>query len=994
MRRTLTCSLLFLFCHFSWCYEAATHSRITLQSISNSVITTDQNLLNELGIGHNFGEPKFPSIVPKDINNPNPDEVEFKSDASITEIIRGGSVLEDAEERSLFHFYDPQHGGRSLQEGAYNANYSSMIWSNEGHDNFLQVIPEQEYSYRDALEYFYSGLTASSEEVRKLFLGKMFRSLGHVIHHIQDMAQPQHVRNDQHCDYHANILCWPINNPSHYEKYTDQRRNSLPFTISEGLVPTIPFFSMASEYWDNAAGSGMAEFTSNNFVSQGTNFLLVLADNPLPYPGYPLPALISGASNVSENLDTLFEEDGITAEERADVLDDLNCAPAIRLCKIEFIPTIVTDNYLPSSNNTALNQRASSISLLDDELRKRGLFVNDSDWLTTLNRFNFISAYRFLIPRAVAYGAGLINHYFRGRLQIEKSVNDGNQLTIKVKNVSKQEQALAGDSFELYYDAKDGTRKRINDITVISGSFILEAGKSSELTAELPSDVDPSKDKPYLLVFNAFNHGGLIGKDNGIAAVNFAAEREFSGFLVWPLYTPSDGNDGQRLITKISGLWTATPAPDLEAGNVDWKGQYVNGAPTKVVTWYGEKTRYMPVDNVWRSSSIFQGGKEYSRMPCSVLGAAVQKDSNGSEWIVGICVSSSKIRVMKRPNSFSQSPNMFDPVNEPNGWRELGAFDVTAEKYTSWFFNGNGTEAQSIVRIPTGQSYPNHLMIKRLKITLSGGVASLTEEENGHPVRHDTLTRTHSSSQCHESETTSAKFPLAVDYHENQEIIAYFETNLERTRETKLDAPQNQVEVHAGADSLNTGGNSLMIYTEEGSDKRVDTAGVNNLDWHDYQLMRGMTYFDMRSQLSVYTEEEYSATFAGSSNTGSYIETEDSNDRSLAIIDQGISGHQSLVLEEYNTGGPINTGRNNFIIYDTGSCNSTQEVDIFVDYPTPDNFYYETYAVTDIQNEAAVSFNVGGYFGSASMDQLTGSDLRALIPGGGDDARFEIYLIK
>jgi hypothetical protein len=37
-----------------------------------------------------------------------------------------------------------------------------------------------------------------SPDERDRMLAEMFQSLGHVIHHIQDMAQPQHTRNDAH----------------------------------------------------------------------------------------------------------------------------------------------------------------------------------------------------------------------------------------------------------------------------------------------------------------------------------------------------------------------------------------------------------------------------------------------------------------------------------------------------------------------------------------------------------------------------------------------------------------------------------------------------------------------------------------------------------------------------------------------------------------------------------------------------------------------------
>jgi len=44
--------------------------------------------------------------------------------------------------------------------------------------------------------HFYNGLTKPDATTQSQELGAMFRSLGQVIHLLQDTAQPQHARND------------------------------------------------------------------------------------------------------------------------------------------------------------------------------------------------------------------------------------------------------------------------------------------------------------------------------------------------------------------------------------------------------------------------------------------------------------------------------------------------------------------------------------------------------------------------------------------------------------------------------------------------------------------------------------------------------------------------------------------------------------------------------------------------------------------------------
>ena len=62
---------------------------------------------------------------------------------------------------------------------------------------------DQLFSFKDARRYFFEALSGTgffgqSASGRAANFGLMFQSLGHVIHHIQDMAQPQHVKNEAH----------------------------------------------------------------------------------------------------------------------------------------------------------------------------------------------------------------------------------------------------------------------------------------------------------------------------------------------------------------------------------------------------------------------------------------------------------------------------------------------------------------------------------------------------------------------------------------------------------------------------------------------------------------------------------------------------------------------------------------------------------------------------------------------------------------------------
>ena len=276
----------------------------------------------------------------------------------------------------------------------------------------------QDFSLRDARDYFYRALTDRSLLVRSANFGSMFQALGHVIHHLQDMAQPQHVRNDVHCDEDA---CRSLTSalginqlfaPSMYEKYTDlgnatnpyeSVRLNLPY-LGTGSTPAFPAasngaspFRTARSLWrttavggDIASGKGIAEYTNRNFFSAGT---IQTYPSPPP-PGLSFTTYHSPSSEV--DVSALLGGAAFTG-------------------KVRFWNSEVTDSL---TGVTETNERALSEGLLDSDLVKRYSTTQPGYLVYALNRFTFDAAHKFLIPRAVGYSAGLINFFFRGQLEI------------------------------------------------------------------------------------------------------------------------------------------------------------------------------------------------------------------------------------------------------------------------------------------------------------------------------------------------------------------------------------------------------------------------------------------------------------------------------------------------------------------------------------------------------------------------------------------------
>jgi len=157
-----------------------------LQAVNNSSIVKEPGLLKTLGLKKMQDD----KIFPNSNNKRN----------TIRELVRFGARFEDDSPRFINHFYDPLQN-RPLQNVSPFNPEISPDWALE--DN--EEIGGQDYSYRNALDYFYEALTIptgflvkADEKTRKENFGRTFQTLGQVIHHIQDMAQPQHVRLDEH----------------------------------------------------------------------------------------------------------------------------------------------------------------------------------------------------------------------------------------------------------------------------------------------------------------------------------------------------------------------------------------------------------------------------------------------------------------------------------------------------------------------------------------------------------------------------------------------------------------------------------------------------------------------------------------------------------------------------------------------------------------------------------------------------------------------------
>jgi hypothetical protein len=134
-------------------------------------------------------------------------------------------------------------------------------------------------------QHYLQALTAATAAERQAYFARTFRGLGHQIHLIQDAAQPDHVRNDNHFEDALFKKNWF--GSFYFEEWATQRdeyidsltqvpiRPTVPLDVSRGFAPSTQFIDADYYTGDNPSDSlaqGIAEFTNANFFSDDTIF--------------------------------------------------------------------------------------------------------------------------------------------------------------------------------------------------------------------------------------------------------------------------------------------------------------------------------------------------------------------------------------------------------------------------------------------------------------------------------------------------------------------------------------------------------------------------------------------------------------------------------------------------------------------------------------------------------------------------------------------------
>ena len=344
--------------------------------------------------------------------------VDTKSNlGTVLELIRQGARYEDdvlaLPPRPLHHFFDPATGkGLSIDPLQYvGVLPASVVLLIAGVNATNQASPDwaldstmtNNFSRKALSNFMYDAYLKPTKAERDAATGRMFETIGRLLHHVQDMAQPQHVRNDAHLHFELLEQMCPIpptpgledpvcplyralRAPSLYEQWTKSLpAASLPMTGYQPVYGPTDWatFSHPRRFWTHN-GKGMADFTYRNFFSAGT-----MRRSP-PTTG------------------TAFDM-------RARDL----CAGAVPPCEVanldhfvKFFPSTVDDQLRPAAGGP--NPYAAAESIYSADFRQ----IVGGDPVRTVNRFTFHYDHAYLLPRAVAYSTGFIDFIFRGEMKV------------------------------------------------------------------------------------------------------------------------------------------------------------------------------------------------------------------------------------------------------------------------------------------------------------------------------------------------------------------------------------------------------------------------------------------------------------------------------------------------------------------------------------------------------------------------------------------------
>lgn len=376
--------------------------------------------------------------------------------------LREGSRLEDQSNffgiptRSLNHFHNPT---KPVEQAGLNdlfSGMSSILWAQNrtaqsgktGGDWSWQMVRDHQYNY----------LTSTSKADEDANLARLLKGLGYQMHLIQDMSQPNHVRNDTHIADGSGkktkngFEIWAKKNPNRvnallsmndaqqiigsvsvdlsktFANYTtmapvarlsDTRDN---LQINTSVTPNIPYITPSVSF-----SQGLAEYTNANFFSEDTFFAAErYSVSDKHYFPYPQKAETDLQKFINKELPTI------------PIFDINKTYQTFAISKKTTSGEVLNCLVKPDWNTADIYRIAGEGEFF------YGSFIQDE--------VCFEEQAGKLLPRAVGYSKAMLDYFFRGELTVTVPTDTpptSSRIRLKVRNSTSSGELMTDGSIDL-----------------------------------------------------------------------------------------------------------------------------------------------------------------------------------------------------------------------------------------------------------------------------------------------------------------------------------------------------------------------------------------------------------------------------------------------------------------------------------------------------------------------------------------------------------------
>ena len=375
------------------------------------------------------------------------------------------------------------------------------------------------YTWQGARNRQFESLTFGTQASRKASLAECLYAIGHILHLNQDLSSPDHVRNDEHVPYH-----WAFaRNGKHWfeqyglDEYYTKSKNA--GTLAQ-TFPTRPRgrqswrdagFLKLEDFWNrkkytgnsialnndrfaspgtSTAGNqlGLAEFSNGNFLGEDATYRELILSGSTEYTlhYFPFPSLFTSTRFLKDNGTISLQ--GHLWGASTELVTFKNGMQGKR----PYIKKVA--DGIPVNKHSVLLYNGVRHADIPD--LKKMISIGDN---AVLAEYHSI-----LIPKAIEYSAGIMDYFFRGKIDGSAPVwsSASSQYTVAVKNTSGE--SFKGGEFTLWNDDANDNRSQVGSAFALSG--VMADNAVQQITFNSPEITSPK----FMLLYK-----GSIGLTGG-----------------------------------------------------------------------------------------------------------------------------------------------------------------------------------------------------------------------------------------------------------------------------------------------------------------------------------------------------------------------------------------------------------------------------------------------------------------------------------------------